>query len=114
MAKKNLPSKNDPLRNDPHYIAGWMAGNVKDDTVKYLEDKALPKWFRYTLDDLRDEIDEDKFKLVALKFIIKELQNETEQLKSKISEKERREESLRWQKNKADFGIEFPIKNNSK
>ncbi len=59
-------------------------------------------------------IDEDAYKLEILQTLMAKLRSETELLKSKISEKERREESLRWQKNKADFGIEFPIKNNSK
>ena len=59
-------------------------------------------------------IDEDAYKLEILQNLMAKLRSETELLKSKISEKERREESLRWQKNKADFGIEFPIKNNSK
>ena len=59
-------------------------------------------------------IDEDAYKLEILQTLMTKLRSETELLKSKISEKERREESLRWQKNKADFGIEFPIKNNSK
>ena len=109
MAKKNRTSAE--YQNAYLKVGAKLAANC---TLSYLREECDEAIERSRSIDSASVIDEDAYKLEILQTLMAKLRSETEQLKSKISEKERREESLRWQKNKADFGIEFPIKNNSK